>query len=551
MKEITMETDLEGQEQPQDEGKNGSQGTPSDAELVVTITPFGPRQSLLNTAGQVALKHPSVQRYLKGTRHRLLSIEALTTEPETKTSDQPLHADRYLATVYDYTHNRTLLIRGVLSNQEVLEVEESYLQPFPSAEEFEAAVRIIEKQNHFALAMQKNHLLAVPAMPPFVEEELPDGSRERTLTIGLIPTVKQYQHEVVGVNMVHQRVSRFQGRAPQTSRAADTLCGVPAGNTTWVSKGTPGQANVTVTQGNTVLWTFQLYRPAASSGTNGSGAELRLVNYRGKSVLCRAHVPILNVQYDNNACGPYRDWQWSEHVFQADGTDHAPGIRFCTTPPQTIVDSGSDTGNFSGVAIYVQGLEVVVVSEMQAGWYRYISEWRLHADGTILPRFRFGAVSNSCVCKLHHHHVYWRLDFDIRTSPDNIVQEYNNPPIIGSSNFSTFNQEVRRLRDASHKRYWQVKNATTGEGYAIIPGANDGKADSFSVGDLWVLRYHNTEFDDGQQTVPANLDKFVNGESVYKQDVVLWYAAHFTHDVHHEDADHVVGPELRPVNWLS
>src|SRR5437764_5610552 len=122
-----MEADMDGQVQPKDEGSDDLQRTPSDAGLVVTITPFGPSQSLLNTAGQSALKHPSVQRHLKGTRHRLLSVEALTTEPETKMSDQPLHADRYLATVYDYTHNRTLLIRGVLSNQEVLEVEESYL----------------------------------------------------------------------------------------------------------------------------------------------------------------------------------------------------------------------------------------------------------------------------------------------------------------------------------------------------------------------------------------------------------------------------------------
>lgn len=543
-----MPTDQDGQEQSTDKGRDTSQGT-SDTELVVTITPFGATQSLLNTAGQAALKHPSVHRYLNGARHRLLSVEALTTDPVAKTGDQPLHTDRYLATVYDYTHNRAVLITGVLSTQEVLKVEESYFQPLPSAEEFEAAVQIIEKHDHFGPALQQKHLSAYPAMPPFVDEELPDGSRERTLTIGLIPNTNLHQHEVVGVNMVHQKVSRFQGGAPETSRAAGTVCGVPPVDSPWVPRGTSGQANVTITQGNTVLWTFQLYRPAASSGTNGSGAELRLVNYRGQSVLCRAHVPILNVQYDNNACGPYRDWQWEEHIFQADGTDYAPGIRLCSTPPQTIFDSGSDAGNFSGVAIYIQGLEVVVVSEMQAGWYRYISEWRLHADGTILPRFRFGAVSNSCVCNLHHHHVYWRFDFDIHASSDNIVQEYNNPSIIGSSNFNTFNQEVKRLRDASHQRYWQVENATTGAGYALIPGANDGTADSFSVGDLWVLRYHNNEFDDGQRTIPANLDQFVNGETIYKQDVVLWYAAHFTHDVHDTGADHVVGPELRPVNW--
>jgi hypothetical protein len=33
--------------------------------------------------------------------------------------------------------------------------------------------------------------------------------------------------------------------------------------------------------------------------------ELRYVDYKGKRVLYRAHVPILNVKYDGNACGPY------------------------------------------------------------------------------------------------------------------------------------------------------------------------------------------------------------------------------------------------------
>jgi hypothetical protein len=34
--------------------------------------------------------------------------------------------------------------------------------------------------------------------------------------------------------------------------------------------------------------------------------------------------------------------------------------------------------------------------------------------------------------------------------------------------------------------------------------------------------------------------------------VVLWYGARFTHDVRHDapgEFGHVVGPDLRPVNW--
>ena len=51
-----------------------------------------------------------------------------------------------------------------------------------------------------------------------------------------------------------------------------------------------------------------------------------------------------------------------------------------------------------------------------------------------------------------------------------------------------------------------------------------------------------------EKVAHAQLDRFVNGESISDQDVVIWYAAHFTHDVH-EDIGHVVGPVLRPSDW--
>jgi len=66
------------------------------------------------------------------------------------------------------------------------------------------------------------------------------------------------------------------------------------------------------------------------------------------------------------------------------------------------------------------------------------------------------------------------------------------------------------------------------------------------------LRWHPNEIDDGvpQLTEPsqAKLDEFVNGESVYRQDVVIWYAAHFQHEIgsgEHPEC-HVVGPTIRP-----
>ena len=50
----------------------------------------------------------------------------------------------------------------------------------------------------------------------------------------------------------------------------------------------------------------------------------------------------------------------------------------------------------------------------------------------------------------------------------------------------------------------------------------------------------------------ANLDQWVNGEAINDHDVVVWYGAHFSHDVNeHGPAQHghILGPELKPVNW--
>ena len=81
-----------------------------------------------------------------------------------------------------------------------------------------------------------------------------------------------------------------------------------------------------------MLWRFLVVRPSASSGMRSSGVEVRFVDYLGKRVLYRGHVPILNVLYDNNVCGPYRDWQWQEGMFEAKGANPVPGFRLCANP---------------------------------------------------------------------------------------------------------------------------------------------------------------------------------------------------------------------------
>jgi len=539
------------------------------SETSVRITPFGPTQAALDEIARDLLRLTELKKHLQKSRHRLLSIATVETETELKSSRAPVPPSRFRATIYDYTNNRTLLIDGRLAQPRKVEITESASQPLPTSEEFKEAVEILARDKQLGLGIREQRLQPYRPMPPLLGEQLPDGRTERTISVGLLPTKGEHHHEIVGVNMSRQTIIRFKNHAPPTAQAHSQTCGLHYANqSTTGGQFAAGQVWITIKQGSTTLWKFLAVRPAASSGTNGSGVELRFVDYRGKRVLYRAHVPILNVKYDptlsspDGACGPFRDWQNEEGMIQANGTDVAPGFRLCPTPAQTILDTGSDTGNFLGTAIYVQDQEAVLVCEMEASWYRYVSEWRLHANGTIRPRFGFSAVNtSSCVCNVHHHHAYWRLDFDIRSAGNNRVREFNDPPLVGSSNLHNTNYEVRRPRDPARKRKWRVQNAATGEGYDIIPGPDDGVATAspdwpFPKGDVWILRYRGSEIDDGVVAIgppcEAGLDDWVNGESIQNTDVVIWYGAHFTHDVHHESPGshgHIVGPVLKPVNW--
>lgn len=237
-------------------------------------------------------------------------------------------------------------------------------------------------------------------------------------------------------------------------------------------------------------------------------------------------------------------------------SENQPSV-ICTSPPQTIfdpphIDAASD---FHGLAISVEGQEVVLKSQLIAGWYRYASEWRFHVDGTLKPRWGFSAVKSgsNCVCQVHRHHFYWRLDFDI-VNPENVVREFNDPPLSGTSHFHDILFESKRQKNPGRKRHWEISNRRKGNTYGLFPGPNDGTSDAFGVGALWVLKFHPGELDDGRVSGEdqAKIDeKFATlGEFVKDSDVVIWYAAHFRHDqIRQGGAGQIVGPDLRPLKW--
>lgn len=543
-----------------------SASAPTEAPPEIKVAPVGRTQNEFDRAKERAERSAAVQSVLRNTKYRLLAFDAV--EPENK-KDKNKSASlpaRFTVVFYDYTNDKTFVATGDFAEREEISVREEKAKPNVSDQELEAAFDLIKADEELGAAYGANNLRMYKAMPP-----ISDVNGERVVNVG-VTFPKTGENRVVGASFKNNAVVRYKNGAPPTSVATPEACGIASANQGTTGSGTAGQYQLTATQNGTTLWEMTVVRPSASSGTPSerSGVEVRDVKYKGKSVLKRGHAPVLNVQYDGNFCGPYRDWQYAEGFFNAPSAgavDPAAGIRVLA-PGQvatTALESGVDSGNFRGVAIYTQnvgfGFETVLVSEMEAGWYRYIMEWRFAPDGTIRPRYGFGAVTSSCVCAAHNHHVYWRLDFDVVSPANKIFQTER-----GRKFMQPVTTETARLRNYGTNRSYTIQNSTSDEAYKLVPGLSDGASDQYGVGDFWFLQYKSvsgapTEIDDANSGTAANFAPWLNGESLVNQDVVVWYGAHFRHTdglnllSPNRDANvltegfHVVGPDLRPANW--
>ncbi len=237
----------------------------------------------------------------------------------------------------------------------------------------------------------------------------------------------------------------------------------------------------------------------------------------------------------------FRDWTYRENMFVADGEDIAPGFRMCTSEPTTVIENNNDTGNYRGVALYDRE-NVSLTSELSAAWYRYISLWIFKDEGVIQPRFGFSSTNTACVCLFHTHHVYWRFDFDIATAGNNSIFETGlGMPVL-------LETEVMRPRQAaSQQQTWLIENSLTNESVLLKPNRFDGNMDKYARGDTWfLLNKFPNEIDDSMISgggSAVRLDPMVNGESISKQDVVVWYGAHWAHDRFDTNSLHVgTGP---------
>ncbi len=458
----------------------------------------------------------------------------------------------YEAIFYDYETNQAYMAHGDMADEaEAIIVAESDYAPSPTFEEFDIARELALQDADLAQRYADGQVDFFQAMPPLIGNDEGD----RIVSLGIRDLDAGTETEITGANISAQLIIHYPDRAPPTAQVVGFVCNPPSSSfQSGTGQGVQGWARLRLRQGGQEVWSMYVRRPSASSGPNGSGLELYDVRYQTKPMLQQAHVPILNVQYENDSCGPYRDWQYQENPFEIGPVlaNVGPGIVVAEWA-KTIRELRDDTGNHYGIAAYWDAAqqEAVVISELAAGWYRYQSEWRFKMDGTLRPMFGFDAVENGCTCRRHNHHSYWRMDFNIG-SGDNTVEEYDDLTGV----WTPITSEYQQVRDDSVNRRWRVIDNVTGDSVLVEPdGAEDG-ADAYGIADLWVLKDNPGEIDDSNAPrapvrTQANLPYFVDGESVAQEDLVMWWGGHFIH----EEADpatnqtHTVKFRITPENW--
>ena len=296
------------------------------------------------------------------------------------------------------------------------------------------------------------------------------------------------------------------------------------------------------------IWEMCWLPPSDSVGTDGSSLELRDVHYKGHLVMRRAHEPMLFAEYRSSTC--YRDWKDDDASFLSDRAvqnhlgipiDPPDAITSCDRSHDATASYGSCPYQLPGypnatascafgVAIEDGGDHVTLTTQHSAAWYQYTSRWSFYADGSMEPQFGFGNSDGTNSGITHWHHNYWRMEFAI----DDPVGAVNTISLDGVDQAAEFSD----LRDADGgtgggPRTWEVRNPVTGNGFRLVPGADDYEIPAnesgrgFHMVDLMATRQHDGEYADRSDNplgaCAMDDGALVNGESLVDTATALYY----------------------------
>ncbi len=240
----------------------------------------------------------------------------------------------------------------------------------------------------------------------------------------------------------------------------------------------------------------------------------------------------------------------------------------------------------------LQGSALSLYSVSHVGQYNYVPVWRFIDNGAIEPtigatgklqRMNYNSAAVGWPVRVdqggqvyaiaHMHNYFWRLDFDIDGPQNDQVEEFEFTPIDNNYSYQVsvtpFSTETGRTVNPTRMRSWRVRDtvATNSDGHAIsyhldplrVGHIHQGPAvEPFTNNQFYVTvnkpceKYasHNPEVQ-----CAADVSRFVNGESLVGQDIVVWYGITFHHLPRDEDEGmmdaHWDGFQLTPRDWTA
>jgi hypothetical protein len=270
-------------------------------------------------------------------------------------------------------------------------------------------------------------------------------------------------------------------------------------------------------------------------GDNSEGLELKHVKFKGVSVLFKASMPVIRVKYrgdgedKGDGCGPYSDQ-----------------IDWCNMEVLS--------GAFSNVVARIFDddlLEIAVFA--QIGGYDLYQAWYFDKGGTFQPML----YSSGWSCgddgheNDHRHHPYWRLDFDVETT-DNQVWQLSTPPGQGTTS-TRKDTESSSARTSSTELAWKIKKSGSSK-HVLIQYSNNERRDepgnpwfSFVKADAGWRRYHSSEDVGWEFDWDGHLGYDSPAESTNKKDIVFWAVGHLTHTWSLSDENHPEWHSTGPV----
>lgn len=391
--------------------------------------------------------------------------------------------------------------------------------------------------------------------------------------------------------------------------SAGWLLGAPADARAACAGGTETAAqSVTREFDSGAKWSFNV-SIAPCEGLVLSNVRYRAAFQTERLVLNRATLAEVHVPYDNNAAR-FLDVTDSTSGLGASaltlaaaecgGTLHH-GNKVC-------VEEEDGGYRYKSRSVFAEMHGIAVFMASQLGEYTYINRWEFLEDGTIEPSVgltgqlqiissnaadapQFGshlgqAGQPARVGLNHMHNFYYRLDFDLNGSGNDVAHQVSYAAssagsgcagnACGRTTFTPITSEAAQTWSASAQVTWLVQDKSILNadgrriGYDIKPhlggvwrGKNDG-TEPWAQHDLFVTRYKLCERFAARnlQTYlgsscgtsnPQHVAAMVNGESTDGQDIVIWFVNRHHHVTRDEDEFYMpiewTGFEIKPRQW--